>query len=295
MPTHPRLPTTAYLRKYYHYDPAGDLIRKTSSRAGKSAITVQGSTLMVRVTTTGTVIPAARLIMKLHDENFLDHYEVGFKDGNHFNLTLGNLFILDNFQDLTAKRLDEKAPPPSPPEKSDKSRARLLPPLESLKEVFRYNSRTGQLQWRKKQKAGAPSQTGQIGKPNKLGYRKVHAFGQGMFVHRVVWKMHYGQDPGENLVDHINGDPSDNRIKNLRLVSHRGNARNRQKLPKSGFRNVSVLNTGMFVARMQVKGRVHYIGTFPTPEQASEAVANVEKAIDFAMDVPKQDYPEYMI
>ena len=45
--------------------------------------------------------------------------------------------------------------------------------------------------------------------------------------HRLIWEMVYGAIPSGMQIDHKNGDRSDNRIENLRVVSVIENARNR--------------------------------------------------------------------
>jgi len=54
-------------------------------------------------------------------------------------------------------------------------------------------------------------------------------------IHRVVWFMHNNSIDNKMTVDHINGNPSDNRIDNLRLVSPKVNGRNQ----KCSVRNTS--------------------------------------------------------
>jgi hypothetical protein len=42
--------------------------------------------------------------------------------------------------------------------------------------------------------------------------------------------MHYGEDPPKNMsIDHINRDRTDNRIANLRLITHQENSCNRKE------------------------------------------------------------------
>lgn len=44
------------------------------------------------------------------------------------------------------------------------------------------------------------------------------------YVHRIIWKLVYGEDP--ELIDHIDGDPLNNRLVNLRNVSNIENCKN---------------------------------------------------------------------
>ena len=39
---------------------------------------------------------------------------------------------------------------------------------------------------------------------------------------RIVWKYHYGTEP-KGVIDHINGDSTDNRIENLQDITHQQN------------------------------------------------------------------------
>lgn len=45
-------------------------------------------------------------------------------------------------------------------------------------------------------------------------------------VHRIVWEMFNGVLETSENIDHINGDSADNRLHNLRIVSHAKNMRN---------------------------------------------------------------------
>lgn len=56
---------------------------------------------------------------------------------------------------------------------------------------------------------------------NQNGYRKVH---EGL-VHRVVWETFNGEIPAGYEIDHINDVRDDNRLCNLRLITHLDNVR----------------------------------------------------------------------
>ncbi len=80
-------------------------------------------------------------------------------------------------------------------------------------------------------------------------------------------------DPPAGLeVDHINGDPFDNRRLNLRLCTHNENVMNRRKFCNtvSQFKGV-YSNNGLWQAAIGVGGKRYHIGTFATAEEAAAA------------------------
>jgi len=60
---------------------------------------------------------------------------------------------------------------------------------------------------------------------SSCGYRRTSVDYRRHMNHRLIWLWHYGYLP-ENRIDHINRNKSDNRIENLREVSHACNLRN---------------------------------------------------------------------
>lgn len=91
--------------------------------------------------------------------------------------------------------------------------------------------------------------------------------------HRAAWALTFGEWPNAEI-DHINRDPSDNRIKNLRLATRSENACNyRPSRPSSsGFRGVAVRPNGRtWQAKIQVNGRKLNVGNFDNPEDAAKA------------------------
>jgi len=54
--------------------------------------------------------------------------------------------------------------------------------------------------------------------------------GRSLQVHRIIWFLIHGSLPSvDMIIDHIDGDPHNNKIENLRLVSHKTNCENLSK------------------------------------------------------------------
>lgn len=91
-----------------------------------------------------------------------------------------------------------------------------LPPLEVLQEKFEYNPDTGVLLRKSNNKTA--------GYPTQRGWLRVKVCNTHYRVHRIAWKMFYGEDPPVGMeLDHINMVRTDNRISNLRLLTIREN------------------------------------------------------------------------
>lgn len=105
------------------------------------------------------------------------------------------------------------------------------------------------------------------------GYFWGAVYGKMLSAHRVCACLYFGVWP-DGDVDHINGDTSDNRLVNLRVVTKSQNQRN-QKLSRAsttGFGGVTFYRkTGRFRAQVKIGGRSIHLGEFETAEEAAAA------------------------
>lgn len=109
-----------------------------------------------------------------------------------------------------------------------------------------------------------------VGTLDADGYLVARVEGRVYKVHRLVYAMFHGICPA--LLDHINGNKTDNRIENLRPATATQNGYNRKKNHNStSFKGVSYMH-GKWVAQCQVAGKRHYLGLFCSPEAANAAL-----------------------
>jgi hypothetical protein len=74
---------------------------------------------------------------------------------------------------------------------------------------------------------------------------RVSVNGQRYLVHRIIWVLEKGYCPIDLEIDHIDGNPFNNRIENLRLATSKQNQRNRSKNinNKTGVHGVGIHTT----------------------------------------------------
>jgi len=152
---------------------------------------------------------------------------------------------------------------------------------EVLNDLLLYDPDTGKLFWRvrdvryfKAERASKIWNTRYAGKEamttrTKCGHLSGRVFDKGYLAHRIIWCLHYGDWPDGEL-DHVNGVPFDNRLKNLRSVTSSENSKN-TSIPKhntSGFMGVyKETYTGKWVGSAESDGK-RYKKRFDTIEQA---------------------------
>lgn len=143
---------------------------------------------------------------------------------------------------------------------------------EQLKAVLIYDHETGDFYWKLKKarwiSVGDPAGYQTNGRI-KIGINK-----RRFFAHRLAWLYVHGKWP-DGEIDHINGNSMDNRIANLRDVSHQINCENQvlgRRNPISGLTGVyKNKNQAYFFSAIRVHGKLFYLGKFNTPEAAHKA------------------------
>jgi hypothetical protein len=112
------------------------------------------------------------------------------------------------------------------------------------------------------------------GSPDKKGYLKVTHKTKSYFVHRIIYLLHHGYCP--DFVDHIDNNPANNRIENLREADITTNHYN-CKIPShntTGAKGVYKLrNNYGYQGSINIAGKRKHLGTFPTFELADEFVS----------------------
>ena len=109
--------------------------------------------------------------------------------------------------------------------RKSKKITKTLPSRLELLNMFTYDVDTGELRSKKTGKT--------VGWRDNVGYLIVSVKGSPFKAHRVIYKLFHGVDPKNKVVDHRDGDKCNNRIDNLRCVTHRANILNTEQQRKT--------------------------------------------------------------
>ena len=139
---------------------------------------------------------------------------------------------------------------------------------EYLRSILSYDPETGVFTWKV-----STSRRVKAGSPDGGGYLRISVQSRRYLAHRLAWFYVYGTWP-EDQLDHINRNRSDNRIANLRDVSHKQNHQNAGKRSDntSGHPGVSWhKRDSKWQAQIKHSYKRIHLGYFKTMEEAIAA------------------------
>ncbi len=167
-----------------------------------------------------------------------------------------------------------------------------LPQQSLLNDIFRYHPLTGVLLWRHRPAASFSSQRDADAWNSRYsntpagseyrGYLRVSIGGQRYLAHRIIYKMVTGKEP--EVIDHIDGDPLNNSILNLRSVSVAENTRNAavSVTNKTGVRGVQwAAGRNKWRAAITVNRKFVHLGMFDNFDDAVSARKTAETVRGF--------------
>jgi hypothetical protein len=140
----------------------------------------------------------------------------------------------------------------------------MISQLELL-ELFEYKD--GELYWKKNYFKNLVGKV--VGYDNKNGYKKVVIKHKHYFVHRLIFLINHGYMP--DLIDHIDGNPLNNKIENLRKATRAENALNSKLQSKntSGCKNVTWnKDRKKWIVYVKVNKKATYFGQYDCLELA---------------------------
>lgn len=168
-----------------------------------------------------------------------------------------------------------------------------LPSAEYLNTILRCDYDTGVVYWKERPREDFKNQKlysyfinntlpNPAGTNKGDGYLIIWLDGKLYRLHRIIWKMYYGEDP-KHFIDHINGDRSDNRIVNLRDATHSENNRNRAKISDkntTGYTGIIYCEArNKYRTVIMYNNKTIHIGEFEDINEARVRRVMLEKAL----------------
>jgi hypothetical protein len=150
-----------------------------------------------------------------------------------------------------------------------------------LKEVLKYYPGSGIFRWRKSFR-GMKRKIAGCKRPN--GYVVIQIDGELHYAHRLAWLYVHGYFP-EHGIDHIDKNPSNNKIKNLREATNQCNLRNTGNPidNTSGVKGVYWFKRdNKWMAYIAVNGKQKNLGYYKNFDNAVKARYKAEKKLNWS-------------
>jgi hypothetical protein len=147
-----------------------------------------------------------------------------------------------------------------------------LPDNEVLDELLDYDPNTGVFKWKKFR--GNTAKAGSIvSNLTDGGYKMICVNARHYMAHRIAYKMFYKRDPN-GILDHIDGDTTNNKIANLRVASAKQNQGN-SKMPRhntSGLKGVTwSKKSNKWAAQIKQGNKKIWLGVYDDKNDAHQA------------------------
>jgi hypothetical protein len=157
-------------------------------------------------------------------------------------------------------------------------------PYDRIREILTYNPHNGSFIWNVRNDARQEWNTRYAGKPAGSlhnGYLIISIDNTRFPAHRIAWVYMTGINP-QNVIDHIDRNPKNNKFSNLRLASVAENRMNVSSYSnsKSGIKGVSYCQTNRkWRTEIQANYKKTCLGWFESKELAEEAYKNASLKI----------------
>lgn len=125
----------------------------------------------------------------------------------------------------------------------------------------------------------------EIGNIRPDGYREARVLGVRKLYHHFVWLVHNNEFPSKQI-DHIDHNRANNRIENLRQVTHTENGRNQKLSRVNTSGTIGVYHdicrpSKKWYAKIKVNQKQLFLGRFEEKEDAIKAREHAERIYNF--------------
>ena len=157
-----------------------------------------------------------------------------------------------------------------------------------LKEVLHYDPETGVFTWL--EKPARRISVGSIAGTCRFdGHITVKVFHGRYLAHRLAWFYVHGRWPVDQI-DHVDGNPGNNGIVNLRECTTAENHQNRGVLKGQEPGHVGTCwhpKLGKWSARIKVRGRTQHLGVFKVREEAHKVYLAAKSELHTFQPTPR--------